>query len=145
MVRSWRKRRSFTWSRHGELADLVEEERPALGQLELALALDVGAGEGAALVPEELGLEEGLGDGAAVDGHEGSVAPRAPAWMARAISSLPVPLSPSMRTVASVLATRWITAKISRMRGGAADDLLEADGALRACAAASPSRASSAR
>ena len=39
------------------------------------------------------------------------------AWMARAISSLPVPLSPSMRTVASVLATRLMTVKISRILG----------------------------
>ena len=60
---------------NGELPDLVEEERPAIGQLELALPLHVGAGERAALMPEQLGLEEGLGNGAAVDRHEGTVAP----------------------------------------------------------------------
>ena len=36
-------------------------------------------------------------------------------WMARAMSSLPVPLSPWTRTVASVLATRWMIRKISRI------------------------------
>src|SRR4051812_23721578 len=40
--------------RVGQLADLVEEDRPAGGALEAAGALAVGAGEGAALVAEEL-------------------------------------------------------------------------------------------
>src|SRR5262249_50918409 len=55
--------------------DLVEEQRPAVGGLDLALPLRVGAGEGAPLVTEELALEQRLRDGAAVDGDEGSVAP----------------------------------------------------------------------
>jgi hypothetical protein len=44
------------------LADLVEEERAAVGLLEAADAAAVGAGEGALLVAEELGLEERLRD-----------------------------------------------------------------------------------
>ena len=41
-----------------ELADLVEEQRAAVGALEGARALAVGAGEGAALVAEQLALDE---------------------------------------------------------------------------------------
>ena len=42
----------------GQLADLVEEQRAAVGVLERALARRDGAGERAALVPEELALDE---------------------------------------------------------------------------------------
>src|SRR6266481_1326019 len=62
--------------RGSELAHLVEEEGAALGALDAAfLPLD-GAGERSALVAEQLGLEDGLGDGGAVDGHEGPLRPR---------------------------------------------------------------------
>ena len=40
------------------LADLVEEHRAAVRRLEQALLLDPGIGEGAALVAEELALEQ---------------------------------------------------------------------------------------
>ena len=43
------------------LADLVEEDGPFVSQLEVALARRHRAGEGAALVPEELALEQALG------------------------------------------------------------------------------------
>ena len=47
------------------LADLVEEERAAVGRARTGRAsLRVGAGEGAALVAEQLALEQRLGDGA---------------------------------------------------------------------------------
>src|SRR5438093_570007 len=45
------------------LADLVQEERALVGQLELPELARVGVGERALLVPEELALEERLGDG----------------------------------------------------------------------------------
>jgi hypothetical protein len=41
-----------------QLADLVEEDRPAGGRLEHADAVDIGAGERAAHVPEQLGLDD---------------------------------------------------------------------------------------
>ena len=50
---------------------------PAVGQLELAELARVRPGEGALLVAEELGLEQGVGDGGQVHGHERLVAPRA--------------------------------------------------------------------
>ena len=53
-----------------QLADLVEEQRAAVGFLELADALVDGAGERALLVAEQDALDEVLGDGAAVDGDE---------------------------------------------------------------------------
>src|SRR5712691_2829199 len=59
------------------LRDLVQEERAAGGHLDLALALGVGTRERAALVAEELALQQGLGDGPAVDGDKRPVAPRA--------------------------------------------------------------------
>src|SRR5262249_60851784 len=52
------------------VGDLVEEERPARGRLELADAPFHGAGERATLVAEELALEQLVRDGGAVDGDE---------------------------------------------------------------------------
>ena len=64
---------------HGRrhLADLVEEERAAVGHFELALLLRERAGEGAALVAEQLRLQQRLRQRRAVDGDEGSLAARA--------------------------------------------------------------------
>ena len=56
--------------RERHLADLVEEQRAAVGRLELALLVGDRAGEGALHVAEQLALEQVLGDGAAVDGDE---------------------------------------------------------------------------
>src|SRR5690606_10649806 len=61
------------------LADLVEEDRPAVRLLEGADAALPGAGERVSLVAEELALEEVRGDGGAVDGEERLVRARAPA------------------------------------------------------------------
>ena len=56
--------------RHRELADLVEEERAAVGQLERALAGGGRAGEGALLVAEELAPGQRRDDRAAVEDHQ---------------------------------------------------------------------------
>src|SRR5262249_56471893 len=56
--------------RGGHLRDLVQEQRAAVGFLEEAELGDRGAGEGPAHVPEQLGLEQGLGHRAAVHRHE---------------------------------------------------------------------------
>src|SRR5713226_1271730 len=53
-----------------DVRHLVEEQRSALRGLEASLALLHRSGERAALVAEQLRLEEGLGKGGAVDGHE---------------------------------------------------------------------------
>jgi hypothetical protein len=52
------------------LGDLVEEQRAAVGALEVALVPPLGAGEAAALVPEQLALDERRRDGAAVERQE---------------------------------------------------------------------------
>jgi hypothetical protein len=90
-----------------DLADLVEQQRAAVGQLEAALAHPVGAGERALLVAEQLALEQGRRTGRR-SSRTASAARRAGgrAWIARAISSLPVPLSPVISTVAELCATR---------------------------------------
>ena len=66
--------------RERQLADLVEEDGAAVGQLEEAGCRFGGAGVGPLDVAEELAFEERLDDGGAVDDHEGLLA----AW-ARAI------------------------------------------------------------
>ncbi len=55
-----------------QLAHLVEEDRAASGTLEPAGLLAIGAGEGAALVAEELALDQALGQGPAIDPDEGT-------------------------------------------------------------------------
>ena len=53
-----------------QVADLVEEERPAVGELEPAFFLPVGAGERPPLVAEQLALQQVLGKRRAVDDLE---------------------------------------------------------------------------
>ena len=75
---------------------------PPLRLLEHALAIGDGAGERAAHVAEQLRLEQRLGDRAAVDRRRTARArARLCAWIARATSSLPVPLSPMISTGAA--------------------------------------------
>ena len=56
----------------GHVADLVEEQRAAVRELELPLLGRERAREGAARVAEELALDQLLGNGRAVDLHEGA-------------------------------------------------------------------------
>ena len=60
--RSSSTRSSLTCERQRQLADLVEEHRAAVGRLEQARLGLHGAGEGALLVPEQLALEQRLGE-----------------------------------------------------------------------------------
>jgi hypothetical protein len=52
----------------GQLGHLVQEDRAAVGLLEIALAGIDRAGERPLFVSEELGIDRPLGDGAAIDG-----------------------------------------------------------------------------
>ena len=56
--------------RQRDVADLVEEQRAAVGQLDLAVGGLDRAGERALLVAEQLALEQVLGDRRAIDGDE---------------------------------------------------------------------------
>jgi hypothetical protein len=55
-----------------DLADLVEKQRPAVRQLEVPAPRLDRAREGPAHVTEQLALDQVLGDGRAVDRHEGA-------------------------------------------------------------------------
>ena len=88
-----------------QLADLVEEQRAAVGGLEPPLALGDRPGEGAPLVAEELALDERRRQGGAVRPNEGALPRGLRLWIARATSSLPTPVSPWSRTVLEVGAT----------------------------------------
>ena len=63
--------------RERDVADLVEEQRAAVGVLEPALPLAVGAGEGPLDVAEQLALQDVLAEGRAVQRDERLVPPRA--------------------------------------------------------------------
>jgi len=56
--------------RRGEIADLIEEERAAGGDLEATALETIGAGERSSLMSEELGLRQRFGQCGAVDRHE---------------------------------------------------------------------------
>ena len=58
--RSCSTRSSFACTASADRADLVEEDRAAVGQREAALLGERRAGEGAAHVAEQLGLEQRL-------------------------------------------------------------------------------------
>ena len=76
--RSWRNRRSLGWSGGGQVADLVEEERPAFGGGHLAGGVADGAGEGALGVAEEVAFEQVGAEARAAHGDERAVGPLAP-------------------------------------------------------------------
>ena len=60
----------FGLRRRRHVADLVQEDGAAMALLELADALQGGAGEGAAFVAEEFAFQQLLRDGGAIDGQE---------------------------------------------------------------------------
>ncbi len=102
--------------RRAHLADLVQEHRAVVGELELARLVLDGPGECAALETEELRFEQlsRQAPRSSPSQRIGCGAGR-PSWIARATSSLPVPLSPRTRTVTSVSATRSINSCTSRI------------------------------
>ena len=59
----------------GQLADFVEEDGAGVRALEFALAIGRCAGECAPAMPEQLGLQQIVGNGPAVDGNERPVGP----------------------------------------------------------------------
>ena len=110
--------------RGGDVADLVEEERAALGHLEAAAPARDGPGEGALLVPEQLAQQQRLDERGAVDGDQRARGAVAGAVERRATSSLPVPLSPRMSTVLLERATFRI-ARLQAAHGRVVADEVE--------------------
>ena len=87
------------------LADLVEEQHAARRELHLTGLGLLRARERAALVAEQLRLEQLLGQAAQFRATNGRFLRADAAWMNRATTSLPVPDSPVTSTVVSVEAT----------------------------------------
>ena len=106
----------------GHVANLVEQQRPAVGLGEQPLAGLDGAREAAPRVPEDLALEQLLRDGGRVDRDERAAARALRAWMARATSSLPTPVSPVTSTGALDRATKSIAVCSVRIAGPAPDE-----------------------
>ena len=63
--------------RRGQVRDLVEKQRAAVGEAEVTFLATVRPRERALFVAEQLGLDQRVGDGAAVDADERTVAPPA--------------------------------------------------------------------
>ncbi len=61
----------------GHIADLVQEERPAVALFELSDAAAVGAGERAFFVAEKFAFQQRFRDGGAIDGQEWAIRPLA--------------------------------------------------------------------
>ena len=123
---SCRTRSSLAWVSSGQLADLVEEDRAAVGQLEPAGVPGDRAGERPLLVAEQLALDEPRGQGRAVDLDQRLV-PAAGCWSGSPGRSAPC-RCPSRRR--SRPWRRWAPrGGPCRARpvsaGAAADDLLE--------------------
>jgi len=66
--------KEFRLEFQGKVADFVEEQRAAVGELEAANFLRKRAGERAALVAEKFGLQQPRGNGRAIDLDEGAFA-----------------------------------------------------------------------
>ncbi len=63
-------RKIFSWNGSGHVADLVQEERAAVGSLERAAPNGVGAGERAFLVPEQLAFQKRVVERGTVERHQ---------------------------------------------------------------------------
>ena len=89
-----------------QIADLVEEQRAAVGQLELAGPRAVGPGEAPGAVPNSSASTSDSGMAATFTATKGPLERSDRLWMPWASSSLPVPVSPRSSTVASSWAAR---------------------------------------
>src|SRR5690606_28661635 len=63
----------FELQQRRDIADLVQEQRSAIGRLKQSDLVLHGAGEGALHVPEQFTFEQRLGNGGAVDSNEGAL------------------------------------------------------------------------
>ena len=89
-----------------ELTDLVQEERPSLRLLEDARAVAHGAGECPAGVPEQLGFDQLVGQGGAIQRAEWPIPAWAAAMQCPRNQFFPLPLSPSISAANGALAVR---------------------------------------
>jgi len=121
---SCRIRSSFTWSCGGDLFRSRRGTGSPVRLLHEAPFFGHGAGEGALHVSEKLRLDEPVGNGPAVHRDELLPVRTLLEWIARATSSLPVPLSPVMSTLLSLDAAWRMIRNTSRI-SGCPDDALK--------------------
>ena len=100
-----------------QVADLVEKNGGAIRELEAPDLPIRRAGERPFLPAEQLALEQGVRHRGAVDPHHGRARRALSSWMYVASSSLPVPVSPRINTVASVTATSSASSRTRRSAG----------------------------
>jgi len=77
-----------------DIPDFVKEQRALVGQFKPADPLGDGAGEGASLMAEQLAFEQPVGIAAQFILTKVRSRRLLRLWIARAMSSLPVPVSP---------------------------------------------------
>jgi hypothetical protein len=94
--------------RRRHVADFVKKEGAISSFAKHANAIGGGTGEGAFDVSKKFALQQVCGYGRAVDRDKGFVLREPWSCSARATSSLPVPVSPRIKTVASLSAARPI-------------------------------------
>ena len=103
--------------RQGQVADFIEEEGAALAGGDTAQMISQRAGEGPLDMAEELALQK-LRDSEGQETTPKFLADRRlQEWMALASMVLPVPLSPRIRRVASLSATRCAIARVFCITG----------------------------
>ena len=105
-----------------QVADLVEEDRRVIGQLEAADLTRERASKRALFAAVQLALDQRGGNRRAVHAHHRPAAAALSSWIWVANSSLPVPVSPSSSTVESVAATCRTWSSTRRMAMTLADD-----------------------
>ena len=99
-------RSSLAWRSSGSSPISSRKQRRAVGDLETPRVTGQRAGVGTLLSPEELVLDQSRRERGAVHGHQRALAGEGlRSWTARATSSLPVPVSPRISTLAPVGAT----------------------------------------
>ena len=104
------------------LRELIQVDRALARTLELAGLAPVCAGEGALLMPEELGLEQALRDRGAVNLDEWTTTARRDGMDGSGHQALPTPLSPRIKTVVSVSAILAMTVPMTRIWGASVEE-----------------------
>ena len=105
--------------------DFVEEDRAAVGLQKLAHFVVRGPGKRARHVAEELALQQRIGQRPQETSTNGLSRRPLSWWMARAVTVLPVPLSPRIRIVVRVSATLSTRSNSPHHLVIAADDVLQ--------------------
>lgn len=89
----------FRLDAEGDVADFIQKQRASICRLKSPYPLNYSTGESTSLMAEEFAFESSAGIAAQFSLTNGRVRRSLSMRMARAISSLPVPVSPWMRTV----------------------------------------------